>query len=226
MSNSASSDGMPVSTRQSWFSRPELGAASISQAMAPTNGGVTRLAITRVRTVRRIGMSVRATSQPNGAATMQQIVLTETAMNDQRGDQRIDEARIGEQGDEVAERRGYPACRQAVDHQPAHRQDDHHRQQRGDGDQDGARKIEPGHRRRRARPSRRGRQGCHRRTLSSRGAAEGPSHTLKIRVYFALISSAIFSTSAGSSRKVLIEDKAGRPTLALILGWPGTGRSG
>ena len=80
MSRSASSDGMPVRLRHSWFSRPELGAASISQAMAPTKGGVTRLAITSVRTVRRIGMSVRATSQPRGAATMQQIVLTETAM--------------------------------------------------------------------------------------------------------------------------------------------------
>src|SRR4029450_2713608 len=80
MSNSASSGGMPVRLRQSWFRSPELGAASISQAMAPTKGGVTRLAMTSVRTVRRIGMSVRATSQPKGAATMQQIALTETAM--------------------------------------------------------------------------------------------------------------------------------------------------
>src|SRR3982075_89051 len=80
MSNKASSAGMPVSDRQSWFNRPELGAASISQAMAPTKGGVTRLAITRVRTVRRIGISVRATSQPSGAATAQQIALVEKAM--------------------------------------------------------------------------------------------------------------------------------------------------
>src|SRR5438046_4238592 len=40
-------------------------------------------------------------------------------------------------------------------------------------------------------------------------------HTLKIRAYLALISSAIFSTSAGSSRKVLIEASGGRPALAL-----------
>src|SRR5688572_10398397 len=39
--------------------------------------------------------------------------------------------------------------------------------------------------------------------------------TLKIRAYFALISSAIFSTSTGSSRMVLIELSGGRPALAL-----------
>ena len=80
MSRSASSAGMPVSARHSWFSSPELGAASISQAMAPTKGGVTSEAITSVRTVRRIGMSVRATSQPSGAATTQQMALTENEM--------------------------------------------------------------------------------------------------------------------------------------------------
>ncbi len=80
MSNSDSSAGAPVISRQSWFSRPELGAASISQATAPTNGGVTSEAITSVRTVRDSGMSVRATSQPIGAATAQQITLTDTEM--------------------------------------------------------------------------------------------------------------------------------------------------
>ncbi len=55
--------------------RPEFGAASSSQAMAPRNGGVTNDAVTRMRTVRRSGMSVRATSQPIGAATRQQIRL-------------------------------------------------------------------------------------------------------------------------------------------------------
>ena len=80
MSNSASSGGMPLSSRQSWFSRPELGAASISQAMAPTKGGVTSEAMTSVRMVRASGMSVRDTSQPSGAATRQQIALTEQAM--------------------------------------------------------------------------------------------------------------------------------------------------
>ena len=43
--------------------------------MAPRNGGVTNEAVTRTRTVRRIGMSVRATSHPIGAATAQQIRL-------------------------------------------------------------------------------------------------------------------------------------------------------
>ena len=52
--------------------RPLLGAASSSQAMAPRNGGVTNEAVTSARTVRRSGMSVRATSQPIGAATRQQ----------------------------------------------------------------------------------------------------------------------------------------------------------
>ncbi len=50
-----------------------MGAANSSQAMAPRNGGVTKDAITSARTVRRSGMSVRATSQPIGAATTQQI---------------------------------------------------------------------------------------------------------------------------------------------------------
>jgi hypothetical protein len=43
--------------------------------MAPRNGGVTNEAVTSVRTVRRSGMSVRATNQPIGAATAQQIRL-------------------------------------------------------------------------------------------------------------------------------------------------------
>src|SRR5471030_1336890 len=80
MSNSASSDGIPVSRRQSWFNRPELGAASISQAIAPTKGGVTSEAMTSTRKVRASGMSVRATSQPSGAATTQQAALVEKAM--------------------------------------------------------------------------------------------------------------------------------------------------
>jgi len=36
--------------------------------------------MTKVRTVRRSGMSVRATSHPRGAATRQQIAPTETEM--------------------------------------------------------------------------------------------------------------------------------------------------
>ncbi len=59
------------------FSKPEFGAASISQAIAPTKGGVTSEAMTRVRKVRPSGMSVRAASQPSGAATRQHSALTE-----------------------------------------------------------------------------------------------------------------------------------------------------
>jgi hypothetical protein len=68
-----------VSPRQAWFSRPEFGAASSSQAIAPRNGGVTNEAVTSARIVRRNGMSVRATSQPIGAATAQQMTAEEVA---------------------------------------------------------------------------------------------------------------------------------------------------
>jgi hypothetical protein len=54
------------------LSRPELGAASNSQAMAPRNGGVTNDAVTSARTALENGRSVRATSQPIGAAARQQ----------------------------------------------------------------------------------------------------------------------------------------------------------
>ena len=57
-----------------------MGAARISQATAPRNGGVTNDAVTSARMVRVIGMSVRATSQPIGAATTQHATLSETAM--------------------------------------------------------------------------------------------------------------------------------------------------
>src|SRR5438105_6160901 len=70
----------PVAARQALLMRPELGAANSSQAMAPRNGGVTNEAVTSARTVRPSGMSVRATSQPMGAATAQQITLEEIAM--------------------------------------------------------------------------------------------------------------------------------------------------
>src|SRR5438552_6153470 len=70
----------PVSARQALLMRPELGAAKSSQAMAPRNGGVTNDAVTSARTVRRSGMSVRATSQPIGAATVQQTTLDVVAM--------------------------------------------------------------------------------------------------------------------------------------------------
>src|SRR4051794_6968933 len=48
--------------------------------MAPRNGGVTNAAINNSRRGGRSGMSVRATIQPIGAATAQQMKLTEVAM--------------------------------------------------------------------------------------------------------------------------------------------------
>src|ERR1022692_3188950 len=79
MLNRCSSGGAPLMARQALWSKPLLGAASSSQAMAPRNGGVTNDAVTRMRTVRRSGMSVRATSQPIGAATTQQISADKVA---------------------------------------------------------------------------------------------------------------------------------------------------
>ena len=96
MLNRCSSGAAPVSARQSWLSSPLLGAASSSQAMAPRNGGVTNEAVTSARTVRRSGMSVRATSQPIGAATAQQISADKVA-SDEGGDQRIEKGGIGDQ---------------------------------------------------------------------------------------------------------------------------------
>ena len=110
MSNSASSAGAPVSARHSWFSRPELGAASISQAIAPTKGGVTSEAITSVRTVRR-ERHVGARHQPAQRRRDQAADRAHRDGDDQRRDQRVDEARIGEQRDEVAERRAGRPCR-------------------------------------------------------------------------------------------------------------------
>ena len=60
--------------------RPVLGAARISQAMAPRNGGVTNEAITAMRTKPRAGMSVRATSQASGVAIRQDRAPTASAM--------------------------------------------------------------------------------------------------------------------------------------------------
>src|SRR5258707_9715966 len=70
-----SSGGAPVTARKILLRSPLLGAANSSQAMAPRNGGVTKDAVTSARTVRRSGMSVRATSHPMGAANAQQMTL-------------------------------------------------------------------------------------------------------------------------------------------------------
>src|SRR5262245_45776350 len=67
-----SSISAPEIARHALLRRPLLGAASNSHAIAPRNGGVTNEAVTSMRMVRRSGMSVRATSQPIGAATAQQ----------------------------------------------------------------------------------------------------------------------------------------------------------
>src|SRR3954464_4396200 len=79
MLNSGSAAGSLMMLRYSWLRSPELGAASSSQAIAPRNGGVTNDAVTSARMVRRSGMSVRATSQPIGAATAQQMIADEVA---------------------------------------------------------------------------------------------------------------------------------------------------
>ena len=79
MLNRCSSCSAPVTSRKSLLSRPLFGAASNSQAMAPRNGGVTNEAVTSARIVPANGRSVRATSQPIGAATAQQMTADETA---------------------------------------------------------------------------------------------------------------------------------------------------
>ena len=79
MYTSKRTESAPVEARWSWFKSPLFGAARSSHAIAPRNGGVTNEAMTRKRTVRRSGMSVRATSQPIGAASRQQIALADTA---------------------------------------------------------------------------------------------------------------------------------------------------
>src|SRR6187551_2993190 len=79
MLNSGSAAGSPIAPRYTWLMRPEFGAASSSHAIAPRNGGVTNDAVTSARIVRRSGMSVRATSQPIGAATAQQMIADDVA---------------------------------------------------------------------------------------------------------------------------------------------------
>src|ERR1700682_5915849 len=80
MLNRCSSGGAPLTARYALLMSPLLGAASSSQAIAPRKGGDTKDVGTRMRAVRRNGMSVRATSQPIGAATRQQMMLDEVAM--------------------------------------------------------------------------------------------------------------------------------------------------
>ena len=80
MLNRCTSCSAPVRLRKILLSRPLFGAASSSQAMAPRNGGVTNEAVTSARITPLNGRSVRATSQPIGAATAQQMIAEEVAM--------------------------------------------------------------------------------------------------------------------------------------------------
>ena len=143
MLSRCSSGGAPVRPRQALLMSPLLGAASSSQAIAPRNGGVTNEAVTSIRTVRRNGMSVRATSQPIGAATSA-ADDARRGRDDDRGDQRIDEDRIGGELDEIRQREGAAAVDEAVIDQPRHRQQDHDAQQRREQDEDRPGQVEPG----------------------------------------------------------------------------------
>src|SRR5664279_4461247 len=80
MLNRCVSCSAPVTPRKILLSSPLLGAASNSQAMAPRNGGVTKDAVTSARITPENGKSVRATSQPIGAATAQQMIADEMAI--------------------------------------------------------------------------------------------------------------------------------------------------
>ena len=70
---------------------------------------MTNEAVTSARIVRRSGMSVRATSQPIGAATAQQMIADEVARITVVIE-RIDEGRIGDELGEIVEREA-AACR-------------------------------------------------------------------------------------------------------------------
>ncbi len=91
--------------------------------MAPRNGGVTNEAVTRRRTVRRSGMSVRATSQPIGAATTQQIrlVLKASVKVVMSGSSSVGSLTSV---DEVLQRERAVLVGEAVIDQPRHRQHD------------------------------------------------------------------------------------------------------
>src|SRR5712675_2333276 len=118
MSNRCSSGSAPVKARKSLLRSPLFGAASNSQATAPRKGGVTKDAVTSARTVRRSGMSVRATSHPMGAATAQQI---------------------------TAELNAKMAVMNAVIDEPGQRQQDQEAQRRRKSKQDRQRHVERSH---------------------------------------------------------------------------------
>ena len=127
-----------------------MGAASSSQAMAPRNGGVTNEAITSMRTARRSGMSVRATIQPIGAATTQQIDADRDG-DDEGRQQRLDEGGIGEEGAEIGERDVARAIGEGEHHEPADRQHDQQAQAGGEQRHHGAGQVDARSPRRRRR---------------------------------------------------------------------------
>ena len=97
--------------------------------MAPRNGGVTNEAITSMRMVRLKGMSVRATIQPMGAATRQQMRL-DRGGDDERRRKRLDECGIGEERDEIGERDVARPVGKGEHHEPGDRQHDQQAQRR------------------------------------------------------------------------------------------------
>jgi hypothetical protein len=69
----------PVRSRHTTLSSPALGPASITQAKAPRNGGVTNEASTRLRIRPLAGTSVRAVSHASGAPTASEARPTQNA---------------------------------------------------------------------------------------------------------------------------------------------------
>src|SRR5665647_2651903 len=80
MLNRCVSCSAPVILRKILLSSPLLGDDNSSQAMAPRNSGVTNEAVTSARMTPENCRSVRATSQPIGATTVQQITAEDVAM--------------------------------------------------------------------------------------------------------------------------------------------------
>ena len=196
---------------RAWFSRPLLGAASSSQAMAPRNGGVTNEAVTSVRTVpaqRHVGARHEPAHRRGDDAADRRPTLVAI---DQRREQRLEERRVGEQRGEVGERRSAVLVGEGVDDEPRHRQHDQHAQDRGERDQHRHRQVEAaGRRRRGGRRYRRGHDAGLTLVLSH-SCLTARRYTLNSLAYFSLISSACFSTASGSSFISLISLSGLRP---------------
>ena len=81
-----------------------MGAASSSQAMAPRNGGVTNEAITSMRIARAQG-HVGARHDPAHRRGDEAADDADGRGDDERRQQRLDESGVGEEREEVGERR-------------------------------------------------------------------------------------------------------------------------